>query len=200
MPTTTKQELLKLLRNNSFKRGEFILSSGAKSDIYFDCKLTTLDSYGIWKVGEVMLDMIRRSAMDRGVTIDSVGGLTLGADSIAQAVGMLSVKNGTAIQFFSVRKTPKSHGRIKLIEGSFKPGDTVVIIDDVITKGESTISAINAVKNEGGKIAFVAVLVDREEGGSDRIKSLGYEVVHSFTKSELIERKSGETAATCPVA
>ena len=80
------------------------MSSGAKSDIYFDCKLTTLDSYGIWKVGAVMLDLIRRSAMDRGVTIDSVGGLTMGADSIAQAVGMLSVKNGTAIQFFSVRK------------------------------------------------------------------------------------------------
>ena len=133
MPTTTKQELLKLLRNNSLKRGEFILSSGAKSDIYFDCKLTTLDSYGIWKVGEVMLDLIRRSAMDRGVTIDSVGGLTMGADSIAQAVGMLSVKNGRAIQFFSVRKTPKRHGQTKLIEGSFKPGDTVVIIDDVIT-------------------------------------------------------------------
>ena len=113
---------------------------------------------------------------------------------------MLSVKNGPAIQFFSVRKTAKSHGRTKLIEGSFKQGDTVVIIDDVITKGESTLSAIKAVKDEGGKIAFVAVLVDREEGGSDRIKSLGYEVVHSFTKSELIERKSGETAATCPVA
>jgi hypothetical protein len=92
--------LLNLLRNNSLKRGDFILSSGAKSDIYFDCKLTILDSYGIWKVGEVMLDLIRRSAMDRGVTIDSVGGLTMGADSISQAVGMLSVKNGTAIQFF----------------------------------------------------------------------------------------------------
>lgn len=200
MPTNTKQELLQLLRKNSLKRGEFVLSSGAKSDIYFDCKLTTLDSYGIWRVGEVMLELIRRSAADRGITVDSVGGLTMGADSIAQAIGMLSVKGGSAIQFFSVRKTAKSHGQTKLIEGSFKSGDTVVIIDDVVTKGESTLSAINAVKNEGGRIAFVAVLVDREEGGSKRIKNLGYDVVHCFTKSELIERKSGETAAACPVA
>jgi orotate phosphoribosyltransferase len=74
-----------------------------------------------------------------------------------------------------------------LIEGNFKPGDTVVVIDDVVTRGDSTIAAINAVANEGGKVAFVAVLVDRQEGGRKRIEEMGFRVVSAFERERLLQ-------------
>jgi orotate phosphoribosyltransferase len=85
-----------------------------------------------------------------------------------------------------VRKTPKAHGRNKLIEGNFREGMKVVVIDDVVTRGDSTIKAIEAVKEAGGDIALIAVLVDREQGGCDRIRALGYPVIALFKRSELM--------------
>ena len=86
-----------------------------------------------------------------------------------------------------MRKTAKAHGQGKLIEGNFKPGALVVVIDDVVTRGDSTINAINAVLSEGGSIAFVAVLVDRQEGGRQKIEALGYRVLSAFQRDELIQ-------------
>ena len=91
----------------------------------------------------------------------------------------------TELQAFVVRKAPKSHGQTKLIEGNFTPGDLVVVLDDVVTRGDSTLAAIDAVEKEGGKIAFVAVLVDRQEGGRQKIESRGYAVVSAFQREEL---------------
>lgn len=107
---------------------------------------------------------------------------------MAVSIGMYSyfVKDAPALRMFIVRKAPKSHGQAKLIEGNFKRGDAVVVIDDVVTRGDSTISAINAVENEGGKVAFVAVLVDRQEGGRQKIENLGHPVVSAFMRDELI--------------
>ncbi len=183
-----KGELLALLRGKSVFYGDFVLASGAKSTYYIDCKLTTLDPQGAWLVGEVMHSLIRGAASERGIKIDAVGGLTMGADPIALAVGMYSfwTKDVPALQTFSVRKTPKHHGQGKLIEGNFKAGDTVVVLDDVVTRGDSTITAIDAVEREGGKVAFVAVLVDRREGGREKIEDRGYRVVSSFERSDLI--------------
>jgi orotate phosphoribosyltransferase len=183
-----KSKLLSLLRKKSIFHGNFVLSSGAKSSYYVDCRLTTLDPEGAWLVGQVMHSLIQSEALARRVEIDSVGGLTMGADPIALAVGMYSffVKDTPPLRVFAVRKAPKSHGQAKLIEGNFKRGDAVVVIDDVVTRGDSTISAINAVKKEGGKVAFVAVLVDRQEGGRQRIEELGHRVVSAFKRDELI--------------
>ncbi len=120
----------------------------------------------------------------------------MGADPIGLAVGMFSywVKDGSPLQVFSVRKSPKGHGQTKLIEGNFRKGDTVVVLDDVVTSGESTTAAINAVVKEGGTVAFVAVLVDRQEGGRERIEALGYRVVSLFVRDELLggPAKSGQ--------
>jgi orotate phosphoribosyltransferase len=91
------------------------------------------------------------------------------------------------LQAFVVRKSPKGHGQTKLIEGNFKPGDSVVVVDDVVTRGDSTIAAINAVVNEGGTVAFVAVLVDRQEGGRKKIEEMGYRVVSAFERDQLLE-------------
>src|SRR5439155_3505684 len=95
-------------------------------------------------------------------------------------------KDASPLQVFSVRKSPKAHGQTKLIEGNFKKSDTVVVIDDVVTRGESTIAAINAIEKEGGTVAFVAVLVDRQEGGREKIEAMGHRVVALFTKGELL--------------
>ena len=90
------------------------------------------------------------------------------------------------MQVFAVRKAPKAHGQTRLIEGNFKAGDTVVVVDDVVTRGDSTITAINAIEKEGGKVAFVAVLVDREEGGRQKIEALGHAVFPIFKRGELL--------------
>jgi len=184
-----KSRLLSLLREKSVENGDFVLSSGAKSSYYVDCKLTTLDPEGAWLVGQVMHSLIQTEAEARAIQINAVGGLTMGADPIALALGMYSFwhKDRPPMQTFIVRKTPKPHGRTKLIEGNFKRGDLVVVLDDVITRGDSTLSAIKAVEDEGGKVAFVAVLVDRQEGGREKIERSGHSVVAAFKRNELID-------------
>jgi orotate phosphoribosyltransferase len=183
-----KAKLLSILREKSVFHGDFVLSSGAKSSYYVDCKLTTLDPEGAWLAGQVMHSLIQKEAEVRKVNVNAVGGLTMGADPIALAIGMYSffVKDAPPLRTFIVRKTPKVHGQAKLIEGNFKPGDTVVVMDDVVTRGESTISAINAVEKEGGRVAFVAVLVDRQEGGRQKIENLGHPVVSVFDRDDLV--------------
>src|SRR2546427_6365093 len=143
--------LLSLLQKKSVFRGDFTLSSGAKSSYYVDCRLTTFDPEGAWLVGQLMHDLIRKEQAARGVNVNAVGGLTMGADPVALATGMYShwAKDESPLRVFSVRKAPKAHGQTKLIEGNFKPGDLVVVIDDVITRGDSTIAAITAVEKEG---------------------------------------------------
>src|SRR5205823_5079712 len=135
-----------------------------------------------------MHTLIRKEQAARNARLDAVGGLTMGADPIGLAVGMFSywVKETAPLHVFSVRKAPKAHGQTKLIEGNFKKGDTVVVVDDVVTRGESTIAAISAIEKEGGTVAFVAVLVDRQEGGREKIEVLGHPVVALFTKGELL--------------
>ena len=183
-----KAALLNLLQKKSVFHGDFTLSSGAKSNYYIDCRLTTFDPEGAWLVGQLMHSLIRNEQTARKVNVVAVGGLTMGADPVALAVGMYSqwAKDASPLQVFSVRKSPKAHGQTKLIEGNFKKSDTVVVIDDVVTRGESTIAAINAIEKEGGTVAFVAVLVDRQEGGREKIEAMGHRVVALFTKDELL--------------
>lgn len=183
-----RSELLSLLRERSVFRGEFTLASGGKSSYYIDCRLTTFHPRGAWLCGELMHRLIRNAQSQRRVEIDATGGLTMGADPLALAIGMFSqfAKDEKVLEVFSVRKAPKAHGQTKLIEGNFKKGQTVVVLDDVVTRGESTLTAIDAVEREGGKIAFVAVLVDRQEGGRQKIEERGYTVYPLFTKDELL--------------
>jgi orotate phosphoribosyltransferase len=188
-----RNELLEFLKAKSLFHGDFTLASGAKSNYYFDCRLTTMDPKGATLVGRLMHGLIRKEEAARNVHVDAVGGLTMGADPIALAVAIHSFSAGDPrpFQAFVVRKTPKAHGQTKLIEGNFKRGDTVVVIDDVVTRGESTLAAIQAVLNEGGRVAFVAVLVDRQEGGRAKIEALGYPVVALFNRDELLGKGAG---------
>src|SRR5271157_3412033 len=114
----SRQRLLALLKQKSVFHGDFVLASGGRSTFYIDCKLTTLDPAGALLAGEVMEGLIRGYAAEQGKKLDAVGGLTMGADPLALAIGMHSIRSpGPPLQVFTVRKTPKSHGQLKLIEG-----------------------------------------------------------------------------------
>ncbi|HNQ90968.1 MAG TPA: orotate phosphoribosyltransferase [Verrucomicrobiota bacterium] len=193
-----KFDLLVLLRQKSVLYGDFTLSSGLRSSYYVNCKKTTLDPKGAWLVGQVMYDLIRREQRNLGVRVDAVGGLTMGADPIAFAISSASYLHADdpPLQTFIVRKHPKAHGLSKLIEGNFQPSQSVVVIDDVITRGDSTISAIDAVRAEGGTVAFVSVLVDRQEGGREKIERLGYRVVSVFQRDDLAQEHVPSHAET----
>ena len=132
--------------------------------------------------------MIRNEQAARNVKICAVGGLTMGADPVALATGMYSqwANDPAPLQVFAVRKAPKAHGQTRLIEGNFKKGDTVVVIDDVVTRGDSTITAIDAVKNEGGIVALPRCWWTAREGGREKIEALGFPVVSLFTRTELL--------------
>ncbi len=177
--------LLALLRRKSVIYGDFTLASGRKSDFYCDARLTTLDPQGAIALGEVGWDTVRERAASLGVKPVAIGGLTMGADPVALAIGIGAARAGADLQVFSIRKQPKSHGRGKLIEGNFKSGDTVVVVDDTVTTGGSTLEAIEKVRAEGGTVAFAVVLVDRGEGGKEAIEASGVPVTAIFTRAEI---------------
>ncbi len=189
-----EQELRKLLTKKSVCQGSFTLASGAQSDFYVDAKLTTMDPRGASLVGQVGWKLIKETSAALGVHVNAVGGLTLGADPIALSIGIAAFADDpeTKLQTFTVRKKAKAHGRHKLIEGNFSVGDSVVVIDDVITTGGSTLQAIEAIESEGGKVAFVLALVDRQEGGRKAIEERGHKVVALFSRSDLVGAEAGQ--------
>ena len=163
--TTHAQQLLALLARQSFRLGQFKLSSGGTSDYYVDCRTTTLHAEGGRLTGHAVLELLEANKVDA----EAVGGLTLGADPIASNVATASawraISNPAAplINGFLVRKAEKTHGTGRRIEGFNQPGARVVIVDDVCTTGASTINAIEAAREAGMVIAAVVCIVEREE-------------------------------------
>ncbi len=180
---TDKLRLLKIMREKSVSYGDFTLSSGKKSSYYIDSKLTTFDPRGVSLAGKLVFEIIK----DKDEEISAVGGLTMGADPIAISTIIAALNKKCPLKSFSVRKEAKSHGKRKLIEGNLCIEDKVVIIDDVITTGTSTIKAIKAVQDFGCSIIMVVALVDRREGGAEKIRKLGYDVHAIFTIDDLLD-------------
>jgi orotate phosphoribosyltransferase len=164
MPTHA-QQLLSLLARISFKLGQFKLSSGGTSDYYIDCRTTTLHAEGGRLTGHAILELLDQ----HGIEADAVGGLTMGADPIvsnvatASAWRALSNPASPLIHGFLVRKAEKAHGTGRRIEGFFREGARVVIVDDVCTTGASTVNAIEAARDAGMAVAAVVCIVEREE-------------------------------------
>jgi orotate phosphoribosyltransferase len=179
---TERERLLDLLRERSLEIGDFVLSSGARSNYYIDCRKTTMHAEGQALVGALGLDAIARS----GLAPDAVGGLTMGADPVAYAIAHTSWLRGTPINAFSVRKAAKAYGTGRRIEGCFEAGRRVIVIEDAITSGASAIEACSAVEAEGGEILGVLAVVDRESGGRAAIAQRGYQVITLFGVSELL--------------
>lgn len=161
MSSSFRDQLLELLATNSFRLGEFTLSSGGKSDYYIDCRTTTLHAKGAELTGRVFLELIQQ----QGWQPQAVGGLTMGADPIVVATSVISAQAGAPIHGFLVRKAEKTHGMGRRVEGFQEKGACVVIVDDVCTTGGSTIQAIEAAREFGFNIAGVACLVERLEAG-----------------------------------
>jgi orotate phosphoribosyltransferase len=173
--------LITLLRERSIRLGDFTLASGARSSYYIDCRLTTMSAPGQLLIGPLALQVMHEA----GWLPDRIGGLTMGADPVAYAIAAASMRAGAPIDAFSVRKEAKKHGTGRRIEGNFAPGDRVVVIEDVITSGGSALTAIDAVRSEGGEVIGLLALVDREAGGREKIEAHGVAVRAVVTVSEL---------------
>ena len=173
---------LKTLVGNCVKFGDFTLSSGKKSDFYFDGRLVTLSSEGLKLIAEI----IGFSIEGEGIT--AVGGPTMGADPIAAAVAYFSTQmfwNKDWIDAFIVRKGAKDHGTGKQIEGPpLGPESRVIVVEDVVTSGGSVIRAIEAIRDTGAKVVRVIPLLDRQEGAAEAFAQAGVELKPLFYKSD----------------
>jgi orotate phosphoribosyltransferase len=165
--------LRRLLLERSVRRGDFALSSGQRSSFYIDCRPTTMSAEGMVLVGRLGLEAIRKA----GWRPTALGGLTMGADPVAYAIAAASLGTDAQVDAFSVRKEGKAHGMGQQIEGNFRAGDEVVVVEDVITTGGSAEKAIAAVVSAGGIVLGVLAVVDREEGGREALERAGRRVV-----------------------
>jgi orotate phosphoribosyltransferase len=177
-PSTPPQHLRDLLRERSIARGDFTLASGRHSSFYIDARRTTMSAEGLAVIGPLALERFAT----RGWNPQLVGGLTLGADPVAYAIAAAS---RGAVDAFTVRKQAKTHGTGKRIEGCFAAGAAVVVVEDVITTGQSALEAIAAVEQEGGRVLGVLAVVDREEGGRAALEQRGHAVEALTTATEL---------------
>jgi orotate phosphoribosyltransferase len=163
----------------------FRLASGKMSNYYIDCKAVLSRPHAKVAVGNVIYNCIK------DLSISAIGGLTHGADPIAEATSIIAYQKGKIVQTFLVRKEPKDHGLKKWIEGFCVKGERVVIVDDVMTTGGSTMDAIEKVREAGMFIEKVIVLVDRLEGGRERIKKTDCKYEAIFPIDDL---RNGTTA------
>lgn len=177
---STRDELMSHILEHSLRTGDFTLASGKKSAYYFNGKNTTLESRGAYLTARVFLAMIGDDVPD------AIGGLTLGADPIVGSMLTLAGMEDLQLNGFIVRKKAKDHGTKSLIEGPVKEGDKVVIIEDVVTTGGSSMEAIDALKSLGCDIRKVLAIVDREEGGRANLLEAGYRLESIFTARELL--------------
>ena len=174
--------LLSLLVERSLRLGRFTLASGTRSTYYVDARATTMTARGLSLAGRVCLSYLRRASLDP----THVGGLTMGADPISYAIARQSWDDGRPIDAFSVRKDPKDYGTRRRIEGGLPRDGRVVVIEDAMTTGRSTLKAIRAVEEHGARVLAVLALVDREEGARERIAAEGYTATAVFPASELL--------------
>ncbi len=177
-----KRRLAQILLEKSYKEGDFILSSGRRSDYYFDCRVTALHPEGAWLIGKLFCELLRSS------NIKGVGGLTLGADPLVSATTVISHEEGRPLAGLLVRKEAKGHGTGQYVEGmgNFQQGDGVAMLEDVVTTGGSLLKACTRVKDAGLSIVTVCTILDRQEGGKELLKEAGYDLLSLFTREELV--------------
>lgn len=182
----SRRRLKELLVERSVRLGEFTLASGARSSYYVDARRTTMSAEGQELTGKVCWTVL--SASDLSFT--HVGGLTMGADPVAYAVARESFVQGDPRDAFSVRKEPKGHGTGQQIEGGLPRGARCLVVEDSMTSGGSALKAIRVLEEAGHTVVGVLTLVDREEGGRERLAEAGYPLLSVFTGTELRQATS----------
>ncbi len=174
-----REQLIEYIKKHSFQRSDtpvFKLSSGNLSNFYFNLKKTTYSPLGQYLIGNLVFEKVK----ELGLKPAAIGGLTMGADPIATAAAYTSQLRNEPIEALVIRKEPKGHGTMSQIEGNVQAGDKVIIIDDVVTTGGSTIKAIEAARKAGLEVVAVIILLDRGEfEGRQNIEKLGCPV-HSI--------------------
>ncbi len=166
----SKDSLISLFGQKALKFGQFTLASGKQASYYLDGKQVTLDAEGARLVAEGILDLLAAA----GPMPAAVGGMSIGADPITAAVVTMSAVRGTPITGFMVRKESKGHGTNRYIEGPVQPGSDVVIVEDVVTTGGSSLEAIKRCEEFGLKVIRVIAIIDRMEGGREAFAQRGY--------------------------
>ena len=183
-----KQDLAKLLRQLSYREGDFTLASGRHSDYYFDCRVTALNARGSWLIGQMFNHLLK------GHDIKGVGGMSMGADPLVTATTVISHQLAHPLHGLLVRKEAKSHGTGQYVEGmgNFQAGDRIAVLEDVITTGGSVLKACERLCSAGLTIDCICVILDREEGGRQTLEAQGYKVHALFTRNELLEFSRSE--------
>lgn len=180
----TRERLLALLRERSFARRKVVLASGRESDFFVDCKQTVLTAEGHALVGALMLD----AALALPTRPLAVAGVELGGCPLASAVALISHQRGTPLDAVYVRKQAKDHGSQRLLEGDagLPDGAPVVVVEDVVTTGGSTLAAVEKLRARGLSIAGVVAIVDRLEGGAENIRAAGLALTSLYTRRDFI--------------
>jgi orotate phosphoribosyltransferase len=169
-----------LLKKSVITGREFKLASGRTSNFYVDARVTTLDPEGAYLCGKIFLQMLK------DFNVDAVGGYSIGADPIVSSIAVFSYMEDKPIPAFIIRKVEKTHGTGKIIEGNFPESGRVAIFDDVVTSGGSILRGASQVEKQGGTVAVVMAIIDREEGGREKIEGAGYPFLPIFTKKDLM--------------
>ena len=184
---TNRDRLRDLLVERSVRLGDFTLASGARSDYYIDARRTTMSAEGQLLVGEVAYAAIRESGLDP----THVGGLTLGADPVAYAIAHRSAIEGSPIDAFTVRKRAKDHGTGQRVEGGLTEGGRVLMVEDTMTTGRSTMEAVEAVRTVGAEIVGVLTVVNRSAGARDFYQAQGLSLISLFSGNDLVRAAKG---------
>ena len=177
MGMSDRDDLRKLINDLAVVRGRVVLSSGAEADWYVDLRRLTLHHQGAPLVGRVMLDLVA------DWEFDAVGGLTLGADPVATAMLHTASERGKTLDAFVVRKTGKTHGLQRRVEGPDVAGRRVLAVEDTSTTGSSVLTAVDALRDAGAEIVGTAVIVDR--GARDAVRTTGLDFRSAYTLTEL---------------
>jgi orotate phosphoribosyltransferase len=174
-----RNQLIDLIRKKALRHGEFTLASGRKASYYLDCRLITLDSVGAKLIAEGMLDVLADDMPDL------IGGMAVGADPITGAVVALAGLREIPLRGLIVRKEAKGHGTGKHVEGPYTPGESVVIVEDVVTTGGSALAAIDRCQEAGLTVRRILAVVDRLEGGREAFQKRGYDLTTLLTVRDL---------------
>ena len=173
--------LAALIAEKALQFGDFTLASGKKASYYLDCRQVTLDAQGAMLIGQGMLELIGEENLKNGTGPQLVGGMAIGADPITASILTLAGQRDYALRGVMVRKEPKGHGKGRQVEGPCNPGESLVIVEDVVTTGGSSLKAIELCEAEGLKVERVLAIVDRLEGGRQAFADRGYELTTLFT-------------------
>ncbi|MGZ3650243.1 MAG: orotate phosphoribosyltransferase [Bdellovibrionota bacterium] len=184
----SKSSLVKVLRERSYREGDFTLASGKKSTFYLDVKETALSPEGAFMIGLLSVEAL----VNAGVKPYAVGGLTLGADPLATAVSIAFYTVGMNVPAFIVRKAPKDHGTLAWIEGAktFPKGAELVVLEDVVTTGGSSLKAVEKLVEAGFKVSTILTVVDRLEGARKTIEAKGLKFISLCTLIDIRGAKS----------